>query len=135
MVKSKNSKIADLFIAFLCVILILLCLLPMLNILARSLSSSQALINRRVYLWPVDITLESYMYVLKDTAFSRSLVWTAFLTIVCTILSMVMTTLCAYPLTYDTLKGKQVINVLIILTMYFSAGTIPNYILMKIWAF
>lgn len=131
MVKTKSAKIVDLLIAFICVILILLCLLPMLNILARSLSSSQALINRRVYLWPVDLTLESYTYVLKDAAFSRSLLWTGFLTVVCTVLSMLMTMLCAYPLTYDNLKGRQVINVLIILTMYFSAGTIPNYILMK----
>jgi putative aldouronate transport system permease protein len=42
-----------------------------------------------------------------------------------------MTILCAYPLTYDWLKGKTVINTIIIFTMYFSAGTIPNYILMK----
>jgi len=42
-----------------------------------------------------------------------------------------MTILCAYPLTYDNLKGKKILNTIIIFTMYFSAGTIPNYILMK----
>jgi len=44
---------------------------------------------------------------------------------------MVMTTICAYPLTYDKLKGRKVINTLIIFTMYFNAGTIPNYLLLK----
>jgi putative aldouronate transport system permease protein len=44
---------------------------------------------------------------------------------------MTMTALCAYPLTYDYLKGKRIINTIIIMTMYFSAGTIPNYILMR----
>jgi putative aldouronate transport system permease protein len=77
------------------------------------------------------ITMESYRYVFLDPAFTRSMWWTAILTVICTIVSLTMTVLCAYPLTYDWLKGKGLINTLIIFTMYFSAGTIPNYILMK----
>ncbi|MDR1569359.1 MAG: carbohydrate ABC transporter permease [Oscillospiraceae bacterium] len=130
-VKSRHTKRVDFIIACVCLLLIIVCLTPMLNIFARSLSSSQALINRRVFLWPVDFTWESYQFVFKDASFSRSMIWTAFLTVVCTIVSMIMTVLCAYPLTYGNLKGRQVINTAIILTMYFSAGTIPNYILMR----
>jgi putative aldouronate transport system permease protein len=103
----------------------------MINIFSRSVSSANALINRRVLLLPVEFTLESYGYVFKDAAFSRALIWTAVLTVICTLVSMTMTILCSYPLTYDYLKGRKFINTLIILTMYFSAGTIPNYILMK----
>ena len=77
------------------------------------------------------ITMESYRYVFLDPAFTHSMWWTAILTIICTIVSLTMTVLCAYPLTYGWLKGKTLINTLIIFTMYFSAGTIPNYILMK----
>jgi putative aldouronate transport system permease protein len=66
-----------------------------------------------------------------DPAFTRSMWWTAILTVICTLVSLSMTVLCAYPLTYDNLKGKTLINTIIIFTMYFSAGTIPNYILMK----
>jgi putative aldouronate transport system permease protein len=57
--------------------------------------------------------------------------WTAILTVICTLWSLLMTILCSYPLTYGWLKGKGIINTLIIFTMYFSAGTIPNYILIK----
>jgi putative aldouronate transport system permease protein len=77
------------------------------------------------------ITLESYRYVFMDPAFTRSMWWTAILTVICTLVSLTMTVLCAYPLTYDWIKGKTLINTIIIFTMYFSAGTIPNYILMK----
>ncbi len=77
------------------------------------------------------ITMESYRYVFMDPAFTRSMWWTAILTVICTLVSLTMTILCAYPLTYDNLKGKMLINTIIIFTMYFSAGTIPNYILMK----
>ncbi|MFA9379572.1 MAG: carbohydrate ABC transporter permease [Acetanaerobacterium sp.] len=131
MVKSKRTKTADIVIAAICLVIIFVCLLPVLNIAARSLSSPQAIINREVSLLPVGFTLESYEYVFKDAAFSRSMVWTAFLTVICTFVSLTMTILCAFPLTYDSLKGKKVFNTIIILTMYFSAGTIPNYILMK----
>jgi len=79
----------------------------------------------------VGVTMESYRYVFLDPAFTRSMWWTALLTIICTIVSLTITILCAYPLTYDWLKGKTIINTIIIFTMYFSAGTIPNYILMK----
>jgi putative aldouronate transport system permease protein len=131
MIKSGSRKAGDLVIAFVCFAVILICLLPMLNILARSLSSPNAIVNRRVTFWPVDTTFDSYYYVFKDPAFTRSMVWTALLTAVCTGVSLVITILCAFPLIYDNLKGKSVINTIIIFTMYFSAGTIPNYILMK----
>ncbi|MDL2317836.1 carbohydrate ABC transporter permease [Eubacteriales bacterium OttesenSCG-928-A19] len=130
-VRSTATKVSDWVIAIICFFFILICLLPIVNIVARSLSSPNALVNNRVSFWPVEFTLDSYAYVFRDAAFSRSLVFTAVLTLVCAAFSMVMTILCAYPLTYDNLKGSKVINGLIILTMYFSAGTIPNYILMK----
>ncbi|MDR0558225.1 MAG: carbohydrate ABC transporter permease [Treponema sp.] len=131
MIKSKATKTGDIVIALICFIIILLCVLPLLHILARSLSSTQAIINRKVVFLPVDFNLDSYKYVFKDPSFSRSLIWTAILTVICTLWSLAITILCAYPLTYGWLKGKKLINTLIIFTMYFSAGTIPTYILMK----
>lgn len=131
MVKSKHTKLMDWIIAAICMLFIIASLMPMVNLFARSLSAPQAIINRQVSLWPVDFTMESYVYVFKDPAFSRSMWWTAVLTAISTGVSMLMTILCAYPLTYDSLKGKKVLNTIIIMTMYFSAGTIPNYILMR----
>ncbi|MDR2096406.1 MAG: carbohydrate ABC transporter permease [Treponema sp.] len=131
MIKSKSAKVVDFVIGLICLGVILICLLPMMNIFARSLSSPLAIVNRKVSFWPVDSTLESYQYVFKDPSFSRSMVWTAILTVICTLVSLTITTLCAFPLTYTSLKGKGIINTIIIFTMYFSAGTIPNYILMK----
>lgn len=75
--------------------------------------------------------MESYKYVFMDPAFTRSMWWTAILTVICTLVSLTMTVLCAYPLVFDWLKGRTLINTLIIFTMYFGAGAIPNYILMK----
>ena len=131
MIKSKATKIGDWIIAFICFLVILICLLPLLNILARSLSSSEALVRHEVVLWPVGLNFDAYATVLSDMKYVWSLGWTAILTIICTILSLFMTTICAYPLIYSKLKGRSIINIFMIITMYFNAGTIPFYLLLK----
>ncbi len=131
MIKSKSTRLGDWVIAAACFLVILVCLLPLVNVMARSLSSSEALIRGEVTLWPKGLNYDSYKLVFNDSKYIWSLGWTAILTFICTLVSMVMTTICAYPLTYDNLKGRKVINTLIIFTMYFNAGTIPNYLLLK----
>jgi len=131
MVKTKKSKIGDMIVAFLCFIVILLCLLPMINVLSRSVSSSDALVRNEVLLWPKGFNIDAYKMILGDPKYTWSLVWTAIITVIGTCLSMFMTTICAYPLIYDNLKGKRFINALILFTMYFNAGTIPLYLLLK----
>ncbi len=130
-VKSTGTKIGDWIFVIICVIISCICVAPMLNLLARSLSGTEFLIRHEVYLWPKGFNLEAYQTVLSDPKYQRAFVWTAFLTLVCTLLSLTMTALCAYPLIFPKLKGKGFINVLITITMFFNAGTIPNYLLMS----
>jgi len=131
MITSRRSKIGDWIVVFICLIVILVCLLPVVHIAARSLSSTEALIRGEVGLWPIGWNFEAYVHVLEDGKFTRALWWTALLTLIGTILSLVITTMCAYPLTYDKLKGRKFFNTLIIFTMFFNAGTIPMYLLLK----
>lgn len=131
MIKSKGTKIGDWIIAIYCFMCVLVCLLPLLNILARSLSSAESLVKNEVLLFPIGLNFEAYSIVLGDSKYTWALLWTAILTVISTLWSMFMTIMCAYPLTYDNLKGKKIIMALIIFTMYFSAGTIPMYLLLK----
>ena len=129
--KSKKLKTGDWIFVIVCVLVSIICLLPMLNLLARSLSSTEALIKREVYLWPKGWNLDSYKMVLTDMKYIWSFFWTVILTVICTFVSLAMTTLCAYPLIFEELKGRKVINVLITITMFFNAGAIPNYLLLQ----
>jgi len=131
MIKSRSTKIGDWVIAAFCLLCVLACLLPVLNILARSLSSADALVKGEVLLWPVGLNFDAYVTVLGDSKYTWSLLWTAILTVIVTLWSMFMTVMCAYPLIYDNLKGKKIIIAVILFTMYFSAGTIPTYLLLK----
>ena len=130
-IKSKKTRTGDIIIAAICLVLILICLLPMVHVLAASLSSPDALIRNDVFLWPKGWNIESYRTVLTTEQYIRSLGWTAILTVICTLLSITLTICCAYPLTYTNLRGGKIINVFILFTMYFSAGTIPTYLLLN----
>ena len=130
-VRSTSSKIGDWLFVLLCVIVSAVCLLPMIHLLAKSLSGSDYLIRHEVWLWPKGLNFDAYTNVLTDPKYIRSFGWTVFLTVVCTVLSLTMTVLCAYPLIFKQLKGRGVINIFITITMFFNAGTIPNYLLMQ----
>lgn len=131
MIKSKSAKFGDWIFVIICVIVGLICILPMINLLARSMSSTDALVRREVYLWPKGINFEAYAIVLGDVKYIKAFFWTMFLTVVCALVSLTMTTLCAYPLIFQDLKGRTAFNIIITITMFFNAGTIPNYLLMK----
>lgn len=131
MVKSDRTKAGDIVFITVCVIISLICIVPMINLLARSLSASDFLVKREVYLLPKGINIDAYMTVLGDPKYIKSFVWTVFLTVVCTFISLTMTVLCAYPLIFNKLKGRSFFNIVITITMFFNAGTIPNYLLMK----
>ena len=131
MIKSKSTKFGDWVIVFICILLIFICLVPMLNVLARSLSDTKYLIRNEVLLWPKGLNLDAYRTVLGHERYIHSLWYTALLTVGCTVLSLFMTVICAYPLTYDQLKGRKFLNGFILFTMYFSAGMIPHYVMLS----
>ena len=130
-IRSKKTQLGDWIFVTICILVSVICLLPMLNLFARSLSSTEALIKREVYIWPKGWNLSSYEMVLTDMKYIWSFVWTVILTVICTFVSLTMTTLCAYPLIFEQLKGRKVINILITITMFFNAGAIPNYLLLQ----
>ena len=72
MIKSKKSKLQDWIFVLICVLLGVICLVPMLNLLARSLSSTEFLIKREVYLWPKGLNFEAYAMVLTDVKYIKA---------------------------------------------------------------
>lgn len=130
-VKSTSAKIGDWIFVLICVLVGIVCLVPMLNLLAKSLSSTEYLVRNEIYLLPKGFNVDAYATVLKDPKYIRAFFWTVFLTVICTLVSLTMTILCAYPLIFEKLKGRGLVNVFITITMFFNAGTIPNYLLMK----
>lgn len=126
-----SNKIFDTIVILIVFLTALICLLPMLNVLAVSLSSNSAILNSKVTILPVDFTLETYKTIIKDNTMIRSLVFTIIMTASYTLIGMLLTICAAYPLTKSRLKGRNIMMLMILFTMYFSGGIIPDYLLVK----
>lgn len=111
--------------------IIFITLLPILHIVAISLSGKEAIMRGEVGLLPKLITVEAYAMVFKNDAIVSSLFFSIFLTLASSILSISVTILAAYPLSKSTLKGRRFLMLMITTTMYVSAGTVPDYLLLK----
>lgn len=107
------------------------CLLPMLHILAISLSNPQAVISGKVLFLPVDLTFKSYEQLFIGTNVVQAFRNNVMITVVGTTLSMIFTVLAAYPLSRPNMYGRRIFTLAIIFTMLFSAGLIPGYLVNK----
>lgn len=106
-------------------------LFPLLNVLAKSLSSNVAVTSGLVGLLPKDFQLDTYKYVLKDSQVLSSLKVTVLVTVVGTVGSMLVTIMTAYPLSKKDLKGRRVMMLMIMFAMLFNGGMVPNYLIVK----
>lgn len=112
-------------------IMTLLVLLPMINVVAASFSAPAAVNSGRVLLWPVDFTLSNYKTILQYKSVWTGYRNTIFYTFVGTMINVTLTMFCAYPLSQRTFGGRKFVNTLLFITMIFSGGMIPGYILMR----
>ncbi|MBN2353745.1 MAG: carbohydrate ABC transporter permease [Spirochaetales bacterium] len=118
-------------IVFIIFFAVALCLLPVMHAAAISLSSNSAIINDRVTIIPVEMTLQSHIYVGSDPAMWQSMLVTVVITAAYTVLGMTLTVLAAYPLTKKWLPGRRALLLLFLFTLFFGGGVIPNYLLIK----
>lgn len=105
--------------------------IPFMHILAGSFSSAGAIIQGRVTIFPADFTFLNYKVVLNDSRIWKSFGVTVFLTVVGTLLNLIFTSLMAYGLSKQDLKGRKFILLLVLFTMIFQAPLIPSYLLVK----
>ncbi|MDW7656436.1 MAG: carbohydrate ABC transporter permease [Bacillota bacterium] len=118
---------------FLCALTAIACILPVIHILAISLSSKQAVFSGHVTFWPVETTLDSYRVVVRDMQFFVSywvsikragLGW---------LIQLTMTVLAAYPLCLkkSTFPARQYFVWYFLITIFFNGGLIPTYLVVK----
>lgn len=108
----------------------LLSLLPLLNAVAISLSSSAAASAEKVYFWPVDGTLASYQQILRDTAFFQAFTVSVVRVLVGGVVSFVLSVLMAYPLSRDpaAFPARRYYMWFVVFMFVFPPTLIPFYL-------
>lgn len=129
--RRSENPVLDLAIYGVMLVALLGCLVPFVYMLALSLSSPQAIIARRVFLWPVGLNFDAYQQIFIYPNFFRAYGYTLFYTVAGTAIALGMTNLFAYPLSKPFLRGQRVVMKLVVFSMYFAGGLIPNYLLVS----
>ncbi|MEU0069731.1 carbohydrate ABC transporter permease [Streptomyces sp. NPDC006332] len=106
-------------------------LLPLLNIVASSLSDPIAVSSGRVLFWPVDFSLRGYEVALSDPQIVTGFLNSLFYTGAGTFVSVVLTIALSYPLSRKTLFGRGPVMGVVVFTMLFSGGLIPTYLVVQ----
>lgn len=107
-----------------------LCILPMVHILAVSFSGKAPAEANLVGLWPVDFTLDAYAKTLNNQLFLRSLLIAVERTLLGTAICMLLVFLCGYPLS-KSFRGRTAYAWFFVFTMLFSGGLVPLYIVVQ----
>ena len=109
----------------------LTCVLPLVHELMMAISSNDAVLSRKVGFVPIEPTFNSFREVFRDPSVLQSLVFSIYLTVMFTVIAMALTIACAYPLTRPELRGRKFFTMMIVITMYFTGGILPLYVLIK----
>ncbi len=130
-----RDTLGDRIFTFLCYAVVVLvafvCLYPLWLVLIYSISDPDAVNAGKVWLWPVGITWDAYKEVFAREDLMKGYWNTITQTLFGTAVNMVMTIPAAYALSKSKLKGRGFFMGLIVFTMYFSGGLIPNFINLK----
>jgi putative aldouronate transport system permease protein len=129
--KSVGERIFDVSNVAILSLACITVIIPLLHVIASSLSSTNALIHAQVSLWPVGWNLDNYRAVINNDVFWNSFGISVFVLIVGTLLNMVLTVITAYPLSKSYLRGGHFILMLIVFTMIFYPPIIPVYLVVK----
>ncbi len=127
----EKSPLLDLVLYLVMALATLACVLPFLYIIAMSLSSSTAILNNRVSIWPIGLNVESYQQIFSYPNFFRAYRNTLTYTFFGTLISLSLMVLFAYPLSKPGLRGQKPVMKLVVFSMFFSGGLIPNFLLIS----
>lgn len=134
MIKESMGRRAFYWINAVALFLIaVICLVPILHVIALSFSGSSAVMAGQVTLWPVKPTLASYNILMQRSDFFDSFKMSLFRVLLGTAVNLVLIMLTAYPLSKNKnqFHGRTVYAWYLIITIIFSGGLIPTYMVVK----
>jgi ABC-type glycerol-3-phosphate transport system permease component len=106
-------------------------LIPLLNVFAQSLSAPESVLAGRVTLWPRNFTLKTFQMILRNRNILIGYANTLYYASLGTVINLILTVMCAYPLSRSDFAGRNFFTLIFAFTMMFSGGMIPTYIVIK----
>ena len=128
--KTRGYRIFSIFNTCFLIILAIMCIIPLVHVLAVSFSAKSAADANLVGLWPKQFSVEAYKKTINNPVFLHSIWISVMRTVIGTALTLLITFLAAYPLSKE-FKGRTIYSWLFVFTMVFNGGMIPFYIVIQ----
>lgn len=129
--RTVSQKCFTVFNTLFMIIFMILILYPVLNILAISLSEDTAVLTGSVTFYPMGLDLSAYEKAFTNRLLLSSYMNTVLVAVTGCIFTLIFTSMAAYPLAFCDFYGKKVVSFMIMFTMWFSAGMIPSFMVVK----
>lgn len=131
MKKSKGDRVIDaIIVLFLCIVIVVM-LYPLWNTLIVSFNDARDSIKGGLYLWPRKWTLFNYQSVFKTEKVFNAFLISVARTVLTMVLNVFFSGLLAYVLSHKDFIFRRFLTVFMVMTMYISAGLIPQYFLYR----
>ncbi|MDO5426055.1 MAG: carbohydrate ABC transporter permease [Eubacteriales bacterium] len=127
MTESKGfNRVATVILA----VLVVITLMPVALIIIASLTEESALVRNGYSYFPESWSLDAYYYMVKQGAvIVRAYGVSFFVTVVGTVVSVLLTTMLAYPMSRKAFKYRNALTFFVFFTMLFNGGIVPSYIM------
>lgn len=129
--KTGDEVGLDILVYFVVTFVLIATAYPFIYVFSMSVSNPAAVISGQVKVFPVGFNLEAYKIIVGNREMWQKLGNTIWIVAVGTLLSIFATVLAAYPLSRKEFPLRRFFMIMITLTMFFSGGMIPNYLLIK----
>lgn len=116
---------------FILTIISLVMLFPFYYVFIVSFTTEEQYMRGDLILYPEQWTLSSYKYLLATDTFINAIGVSTFLAVIGTALSLIITSSFAYALSRRRLMGRKIIMLALVITLLFSPGMIPHYLLVR----
>ncbi|MFN0002199.1 MAG: carbohydrate ABC transporter permease [Pseudohongiellaceae bacterium] len=113
------------------IILFAVILMPLLHILSASISDPDEVMRGQVTFYPRHISFIAYNTIFESKELVRGFFNSVFYTSAGTLIQVITTLLISYPLSRRHFYGKNIITAIVLITMFFSGGLIPTYLVVK----
>lgn len=109
----------------------LICVLPFITLLAKSVSEEAYVVSGQVSLWPMGFQLKAYQVLLSGIDFRTASTNSLLVAVIGTAIQVFFTACVGYAIAKRDLVGRKAINILYVFTMLFNGGMIPTYMVIK----
>lgn len=126
-----GSRLADLILLLVIIVICFITLYPMYYVLIMSISKPQDVMAMNVYLYPTGFELGAYKKLVTDSNMWRAYGNSILYTVTSTLLVLITSVLAAYPLSVSELRGRKFLVAFVLIPMYFGGGLIPTFLVMN----